>query len=76
MGWASGSSLCEDICRDIKQHIPEECYEKVSAIICKHFVGCDADDFECYEGMPYWNYLKLFEPEEFEEYLREQEEED
>lgn len=72
MGWASGSYLCEGIWKDIKKYIPKDKQEKVSAKLCKHFVDNDADDFEFKKGSPYYNYLKLYEPDYFKEITEEE----
>lgn len=71
MGWASGSELCEDICKVVKGFVDKSDYEEVSATICGMFVENDADDFELYIGTPYWNYLKLYSQDEFLSYCKE-----
>lgn len=66
MGWTSGSSLCEEICDSIKPYITDkDTWEKVSADIVSHFVKWDADGFDFYTGSPYWNYLKIYKPDDY-----------
>lgn len=69
MGWSTGSELCNDIWEDIERYIPEDKRKEASARLCAHFVFMDADDFPFEEGTPYYNYLELYEPETFKEYL-------
>lgn len=72
MGWATGSQLCEDICELVREYLSTENYKEVSGKICKMFVDMDGDDFECYPGTPYWNYLSMYDQDEFLVMLKEQ----
>ena len=67
MGWASGSYLCENIWKIVKDYIPEEHLETVGADICKLFVDNDADDFSFTKDSPFYWYLKKYDKDWFDE---------
>ena len=73
MGWASGSSLCEEIWEDLKDYIPTCLREEVGIKLVKHFVDRDADDFDYGPNSIYRMYLKQYEPQCYEELLGEEE---
>lgn len=76
MGWSEGSIIAEEVWNIIKPHIgkDERTLAEVSKRIYEIFESRDADDWGYqleYKDSLYYTYMKLNEPKEFKELMRE-----
>ena len=75
MGWATGSEIAERLWKELKPFIKSErASAEVSKRIYKIFEEYDADDWGYqlqYKDSLYYTYMKLNEPKEFKELMKE-----
>ena len=75
MGWATGSEIAERLWKELKPFIKSErALAKTSKIIIDVFEEYDADDWGYqlqYKDSLYYTYMKLNEPKEFKELMKE-----
>lgn len=70
MGWNSGSEIAERVWKVAKKYIKAKDYKAVSKKIYEIFEEYDADDWSYYlqeKDSLFYTYLKLNDPEQFEE---------
>ena len=76
MGWSEGSIIAEELWNNLRPFInkDERTLQEVSKRIYEVFVARDADDWGYqlqYKNSLYYTYMKLNEPKEFKELMRE-----
>lgn len=76
MGWANGSEIANKVWEAIKPCISsdERMQAEVSKRIYEIFIDYDADDWSYWlqeKGSLFETYLRLNEPEEYKEYMKE-----
>ena len=76
MGWATGSEIANKVWEVIKHFISsdERMQAEVSKRIYEIFTDYDADDWSYWlqeKGSLFETYLRLNEPEEYKEYMKE-----
>ena len=76
MGWSEGSIIAEELWNNLRPFInkDERTLKEVSKIIYEAFEARDADTWDYqlqYKGSLYYTYMKLNEPKEFKELMKE-----